>query len=94
MEIIQSSVNKGGSMALPPRFIEQITASLNLQVEKMNSEGLQPLLICSPTIRQYFKRLVEPVFTHLVVISYAELPQTAEISSFGTVQLEKEGALI
>ncbi len=94
MEIIQSSVNKGASMALPPRFIEQITSSLNQQVEKMNSEGLQPLLICSPSIRQYFKRLVEPVFTHLVVISYAELPQTAEISSFGTVQLEKEGALI
>ncbi len=93
-EVIQSSVNKGGTLALPPRFIEQITSSLNQQVEKMNSEGLQPLLICSPSIRQYFKRLVEPVFTLLVVISYAELPQTAEISSFGTVQLEKEGALI
>ncbi len=94
MEVIQSSATKGGSMALPPRFIEQITSSLNQQVEKMNSEGLQPLMICSPTIRQYFKRLVEPVFTHLVVISYAELPQTAEIASFGTVELEKEGALI
>ena len=94
MEVIQSSATKGGSMALPPRFIEQITSSLNQQVEKMNSEGLQPLMICSPTIRQYFKRLVEPVFIHLVVISYAELPQTAEIASFGTVELEKEGALI
>jgi flagellar biosynthesis protein FlhA len=93
MEVIQSSVNKGSSMALPPQFIEKITSSLNEQVEKMNSEGLQPLLICSPSIRQYFKRLVEPVFTHLVVISYAELPQTAEITSFGTVKLEKEGVL-
>ncbi|MBW7997458.1 MAG: flagellar biosynthesis protein FlhA [Candidatus Glassbacteria bacterium] len=92
-EVIQSTVNQGSSLALPPRFIEQITSSLNEQVERMNSEGLQPLLICSPSIRQYFKRLVEPVFTHLVVISYAELPQTAEISSFGTVQTEREGAL-
>jgi len=37
--------------------------------------------------------MVEPAFTNLVVISYAELPQTAEIVSYGTVQTEREKAL-
>lgn len=92
-DVIQSSATKGSPLALPPRFIEEITSSLKVQVDKMSSEGLQPLLICSPTMRQYFKRMVEPVFPNLVVISYAELPQTAEIVSYGTVQTEREKAL-
>jgi len=90
VDILQSSVSKGSPLALPPRFIERITSSLKEQVEKMSSEGLQPLLVCSPTVRQYFKRLVEPVFPNLVVISYGELPQTTEITSYGTVNAETE----
>ena len=93
IDVIQSAVTKGSSLAMPPRFIERITSALKTQVDRMSSEGLQPLLVCSPTVRQYFKRLVEPVFPNLVVISYAELPQTAEIVSFGTIQTEKENAL-
>ena len=93
-DVIQSSATKGSPLAMPPRFIEEITSSLKKLVDKMSSEGLQPLLMCSPTIRQYFKRMVEPVFPNLMVISYAELPQTAEIVSFGTVQTGKEKALI
>jgi len=93
IEVIQSGVQKGASLALPPRFIEDVTGSLHEHVERMGAEGLQPLLVLSPTIRQYFKRLVEPVFPNLVVISYAELPQTADIVSFGTVQTEKESVL-
>ncbi len=92
-DVIQSSATKGSPLALPPRFIEEITSSLKEQVDKISSEGLQPLLICSPTVRQYFKRMVEPVFPNLVVISYAELPQTAEIVSYGTIQTEREKAL-
>lgn len=93
IDVIQSSVSKGSPLALPPRFIEGITSSLKEQIDKMSSEGLQPLMICSPTVRQYFKRVVEPVFPNLMVISYAELPQTAEIVSFGTIQTEREKAL-
>jgi flagellar biosynthesis protein FlhA len=93
-DVIQATVTKGSPLALPPQFVERITSSLKRQVDKMSSEGLQPLLICSPTVRQYFKRMVEPVFPNLVVISYAELPQTAEIVSYGTVQAETEGALV
>ena len=88
LETMQSSVNSGGHFALPPRFIERLTNSLKEQIDAMNSTGLQALLICSPSIRQYFKRLVEPVFPNLVVISYAEIPQTVEINSFGMVSAE------
>ncbi|MEA1997626.1 MAG: FHIPEP family type III secretion protein, partial [Gemmatimonadota bacterium] len=73
-------------------FIENITSSLKDQTDRMSAEGLQPLLVCSPTVRQYFRRLIEPVFDNLVVISYAELPQSAEIASYGTVQVQTEGA--
>ena len=88
LDVIQASVTSGSQFALPPRFIENLTASLKELVERMSGEGLQPLLICSPSIRQHFKRLIEPVFLNLVVISYAELPQTVEVQSYGTAQTE------
>ena len=91
IDTLQSTMNKGTPLAMPPRYIERLTSSLKEKVEGMSNEGLQPLLVCSPTIRQYFKRLVEPVFPNLVVISYAELPQTAEIVSYGTIQTETAG---
>ena len=89
-DVLQSSVSTGTQFALPPRFIEELTSSLKELVERMSGEGLQPLLICSPSIRQHFKRLIEPVFPNLVVISYAELPQTVEVQSYGTVQTQTE----
>ncbi len=91
-DVLQSSVSTGTQFALPPRFIEGLTSSLKELVERMSGEGLQPLLICSPSIRHHFKRLIEPVFPNLVVISYAELPQTVEVQSYGTVQTQTETA--
>ncbi len=93
IDTVQSSVGKGTPLAMPPRYIEMLTSGLKQKVEAMSNEGLQPLLVCSPTIRHYFKRLVEPVFPNLVVISYAELPQTAEIVSYGTIQPEMAGSV-
>jgi flagellar biosynthesis protein FlhA len=91
-EMLHSSVNSGTQFALPPRFIEGVTEALKNQVDRMSGEGLQPLLICSPSIRQHFKRMIEPVFPNLVVLSYAELPQTVEVKSYGTVQIETASA--
>ncbi|MBN2290602.1 MAG: FHIPEP family type III secretion protein, partial [Candidatus Glassbacteria bacterium] len=91
-DMLHSSVSSGTQFALPPRFIEGVTARLKDLIERMSGEGLQPLLICSPSIRQHLKRLIEPVFPNLVVISYAELPQTVDVKSYGTVKIEMAGA--
>ncbi|MEA2062822.1 MAG: FHIPEP family type III secretion protein, partial [Gemmatimonadota bacterium] len=89
--MLQSAMSTGAQAVLPPRFVEGVTAAVKELVNRMSGEGLQPLMICSPSIRQYFKRLIEPVFPNLVVISYAELPQTVEVKSYGTVQIEMAG---
>jgi flagellar biosynthesis protein FlhA len=47
----------------------------------------QPLLMCSSQIRMQFKRLVERFIPNIIIISYDEILNTAEIKSLGTVEL-------
>src|SRR5439155_10583777 len=47
--------------AVEPQTLRMLYGSLLKQVENMTKEGQQPILLCSQTIRPYFRRLVERV---------------------------------
>ncbi len=79
-----------GVVDLPPQTINALYTSLSKQVERMTSEGRQPLLITSPTVRQAFRRLTEPVLPQLIVLSYGELLVNVQVDSIGVVSLNPE----
>ena len=79
-----------GVVDLPPQTINALYTSLSKQVERMTSEGRQPLLITSPTVRQAFRRLTEPVLPQLIVLSYGELLVNVQVDSIGVVTLNPE----
>ncbi|MFH0882750.1 MAG: flagellar biosynthesis protein FlhA [bacterium] len=79
-----------GVVDLPPQTINVLYTSLSKQVERMTSEGRQPLLITSPTVRQAFRRLTEPVLPQLIVLSYGELLVNVQVDSIGVVSLNPE----
>lgn len=64
---------------------QQIFASLNKEISKLTSLGLQPIILTSPIVRIYFKRLVEQVAPDLIVLSFNEIEPNAEIQSIGMV---------
>ena len=59
--------------------------SLNTQLSKLTSLGIQPIILTSPVVRIYFKKLVEQIAPDLVVISYNEIDPSSEIQSIGMV---------
>jgi len=88
-KVIADSVQQtehGSYLSLDPIRSQRILKNLNKEVEKMASIGLQPIVLTSPVIRSYFKKLTEQVQPGLVVLSFNELDNMAEVQSVGIVR--------
>lgn len=88
-QLILDSVQKtevGSYLAIEPSVINKITQNLLKLVEKVAQLGKQPIVLASPMVRLYFKRLTEQSIPGLVVLSYNELDPSAKVRSIGMVK--------
>jgi flagellar biosynthesis protein FlhA len=76
---------QGAYLALDPEKTQSILTALEKQVSKLEELGKQPIIITSPIVRMYFKRLTEDYFKNLIVISYNEIESNVELQSVGMV---------
>ena len=89
-QVIMGSVQQteqGSYLALDPSVTQKVFDKLNGELGKLTGMGMQPIILTSPIVRTYFKRLVEPIAPDLVVLSYNELEPSAEIQSVGMVSV-------
>lgn len=77
----------GQQLSLDPKVTQHILASLNEKIEEATSIGEKMVVLCSPVIRSYFKKLTEKFIPNLIVVSHNELSPDANIRSLGTVRL-------
>lgn len=87
-EIVAAAVPKQGNpneIGLPPERIRDIYKELRPLIKRMNMEGRQAIVICSPQTRPFFRALVEPTFPAMAVLSYSELTPQTELQSIGMV---------
>lgn len=85
MDSVQAA-ESGNATALEPRILQQMFRSLSAGIEKMAGAGRQPLVLCSPNVRPYFKKLIERFIPHLTVLSFSELLPRTEIQSVGVIE--------
>jgi len=77
----------GAYLNLDPQSVQEIYNSLSRELQKFNSIGEQPLVLASPVVRIYFKKLTEQVAPGLTVLSYNELDPSVEVQSIGVVRI-------
>ncbi len=53
----------------------------------MEKMGKSPIIITSPIVRMYYKRLIQDYFKDLVVVSYNEIESNIELQSVGMVSI-------
>ena len=85
---IMSSVKQteqGAYLTLAPERTKAIMASVQTEIDKLESLGKNPIIITSPIVRMYFKRLTEDYFKDLIVVSYNEVETNVELQSVGMV---------
>ncbi len=85
---IMSSVKQteqGAYLTLDPNKTKAIMDSVGTETKKLEDLGKMPLVITSPIVRVYFKKLTEDYFKDLVVVSYNEVESNIELQSVGMV---------
>jgi flagellar biosynthesis protein FlhA len=85
---LADSVQRGENgtyLALEPQTIQRIHNSLAEQTQQLAAFGDTPIVLCSPSVRLFFRRLVERVAPRLLVLSYGELTPSVEVEAAGMV---------
>ena len=75
----------GAFLNIDPARARSIIDSVGNEVKKLENLGKNPIVITSPIVRMYFKRLTEDYYRDLVVVSYNEVESNVELQSVGMV---------
>ena len=76
---------QGAYLTLDPEKTRAIMNSLEIEVSKLEKMGRSAIVITSPIVRMYFKKLTEDYFRDLIVVSYNEVESNVELQSVGMV---------
>lgn len=89
-EIMNSvkQTEQGSYLALDPDYTRRLMTALQEEVNKLEELGKTPIIITSPIVRMYFKKLTEEQFRNLHVLSYNEIDSDVELQSVGMVTVE------
>ena len=86
-EIMNSVKNteQGSYLALDPDRSKKIVESLGNELKKLEDMGKNPIVITSPIVRMYFRKLAKDYYKDIIVISYNEVESNVELQSVGMV---------
>ena len=90
-QMIMGSIKQteqGAYISLDPATTKSILKSTETEVKKLENKGQAPIIITSPIVRMYFKKLTNDYFKDLIVISYNEIDSNIELKSVGVVTID------
>jgi flagellar biosynthesis protein FlhA len=85
---LRISAKEGSEFALPSSLVRKIADRMRDLSKAMLNRGFQPILVTSPGVRSFIRRMVEPEIPNLIVLSIGELPATTKVFPLGMVNLE------
>lgn len=89
-DMIVSSVKKneqGSYLAMAPDVIQHIVSATNAEIDKIKDVIPTVIVLTSPVVRIYFKKLTDQFIPNLTVLSYSEIDATAQIQAIGNISL-------
>ena len=79
------NTEQGSYLSLDPARTKAIMDSLGEELKKLDDMGKNPIVITSPIVRLYFKKLASDYYKDIIVISYNEVESNIELQSVGMV---------
>ncbi len=80
----------GAFLTLDPQVGQQIIVAVAEQIKKLTDKGLQPVIITSPQVRRFLRKLIERNFPEAYVISYNEIAPKIQVKTVGMVSITQE----
>lgn len=76
---------QGAYLTLDPERTRAIIESTESEVSKLENLGKSAIVVTSPIVRMYYKKLTEEYLKDLIVVSYNEIESNVELQSVGMV---------
>lgn len=77
----------GSYVSLDPDSMRRMTSSLQAELDKLTNMGYNPVVLTSPAVRLYFRKLVARNVPGIIIVSHAEINPSVEIQILGVVRL-------
>lgn len=87
--IMQSvkKVDSGSYLALDQGTIQKIITSTTSELDKVKDLLNDLIIITSPVVRIYFKKLVDQFYPNVVVLSFSEIDNAIQIQALGNISI-------
>ncbi|MBQ8568095.1 MAG: flagellar biosynthesis protein FlhA [Oscillospiraceae bacterium] len=87
---IVASVKKseqGSYLAMEPQAIQSLIAALNEQIEIVKDVIPTPIVLTSPIVRIYFKKMIDQFMPNITVLSFNEIDNSVQIQAVGNIAI-------
>lgn len=78
-------VDSGSYLALDQNTIQKIVVSATEQLNKVKELVQIPIVITSPVVRVYFKKLIDQFYPNVIVISFNEIDTNIQVQALGNI---------
>ena len=81
-------VDSGSYLALDQASIQKIIVSATAEIDKIKDLVQVPIVLTSPMVRMYFKKLIDQFYPNVVVLSFNEIDSQIQVQSLGSISVE------
>lgn len=88
--MIMGAVKKldtGSYLALEPATIQAIVTASSAQIDKIRDLVPHSVILTSPIVRMYYKKLIDQFYPNIIVLSFSEIDSTVQIQALGNIAL-------
>lgn len=89
-KIIISAINKnerGSYLSIDPDVMQKLVGQLLEQIGKLKSELNTPIILTSPFVRGYFRKLLDQFYPKAIVLSFNEIDNSTQIQALGNIAI-------
>lgn len=80
-------IDGGAYLALEPDMMQKIIAATTEKIAQMKKLVQVPVILTSPVVRIYFKKLLDQFCPNVVVLSFNDIDATVQIQSLGNISI-------
>ncbi len=82
-----SKNDRGSYLSIDPELMQKLVSQLIEQINKLKSEINIPIILTSPFVRGYFRKLLDQFYPKAVVLSFNEIDNSVQIQALGNIAI-------
>ncbi len=77
----------GAYLTLEPDVIQKIVTATKTQLDKVRKLISEPIILTSPVVRVYYKKLLDQFYPNISVLSFNDLDSAVQVQSLGVISI-------